>query len=312
MSNIILYHLYSAFLFLAFSITLCASIVLFIIHRKEQKKVTFYFTVIMISLTIIAFGMGLSHYCITFQMNKFKSVQLLYNTIQGIGNVLCIFFLPFFHHAILGQVITSLKKKIFLTIGSEAALAQILYLYIIHNLTLYQFMFRPALIGSIIYLLINSLIHFKDLKNRQFHNFVRQFLIITAIFCPLIIINIFFHFKKLPWALLNLSTSFFFCIFAFISIIFAVNYLGQPTFLDKNHNLTKCFIEKYLLTEREIEVIHLIITGKGNKEIAKLLFISPKTIENHLTSIYQKVNVHSRMQLINLIMTNEEIHVKWF
>lgn len=52
------------------------------------------------------------------------------------------------------------------------------------------------------------------------------------------------------------------------------------------------------LTEREKEIVALILQGKGNKEIEDALFISISTVKNHVHNIFQKASVKSRVQLI--------------
>jgi DNA-binding NarL/FixJ family response regulator len=52
------------------------------------------------------------------------------------------------------------------------------------------------------------------------------------------------------------------------------------------------------LTEREREVVALIGEGLRNKEIANRLFISETTVRHHLTSIYSKIDITNRLQLI--------------
>ena len=54
------------------------------------------------------------------------------------------------------------------------------------------------------------------------------------------------------------------------------------------------------LTERELEVLRLIAQGLNNKEIAHQLVISPKTVRNHITSIFSKLQVADRAQAIVL------------
>ena len=54
------------------------------------------------------------------------------------------------------------------------------------------------------------------------------------------------------------------------------------------------------LTERELEVLHLIAQGYNNQEIAQKLVISPKTVRNHITSIFSKLQVADRAQAIVL------------
>ncbi|WP_066504936.1 response regulator [Abyssisolibacter fermentans] len=50
------------------------------------------------------------------------------------------------------------------------------------------------------------------------------------------------------------------------------------------------------LTKREYEVITLIAEGLNNKEIAKRLFISEKTVKNHVSNIFKKIEVTDRIQ----------------
>jgi Response regulator containing a CheY-like receiver domain and an HTH DNA-binding domain len=50
------------------------------------------------------------------------------------------------------------------------------------------------------------------------------------------------------------------------------------------------------LTAREVEVLNLIADGLLNKEIAKTLYISEKTVKNHVSSIFRKLNVNDRTQ----------------
>ncbi len=51
-----------------------------------------------------------------------------------------------------------------------------------------------------------------------------------------------------------------------------------------------------LLTKREIEVLKLLAEGLFNKEIAYMLSISEKTVKNHVSNIFKKINVSDRTQ----------------
>jgi DNA-binding NarL/FixJ family response regulator len=55
-----------------------------------------------------------------------------------------------------------------------------------------------------------------------------------------------------------------------------------------------------MLSEREREVLDLLVTGKRTSEIAASLFVSPKTVSNQLTSIYGKLGVANRTEAILL------------
>jgi DNA-binding NarL/FixJ family response regulator len=52
------------------------------------------------------------------------------------------------------------------------------------------------------------------------------------------------------------------------------------------------------LTTREREVLNLIAAGRNNQEIAKYLYLSPKTVRNHISNIFTKLRVADRAQAI--------------
>ncbi|MCC6372008.1 MAG: response regulator transcription factor [Bacteroidia bacterium] len=64
---------------------------------------------------------------------------------------------------------------------------------------------------------------------------------------------------------------------------------------NKNINL-----EEYLLTDREKEVLLLLIEGLEYKEISQKIDISPNTTRNHITKIYKKLHVSSQAQAMRL------------
>lgn len=62
--------------------------------------------------------------------------------------------------------------------------------------------------------------------------------------------------------------------------------------------------QQYKLTPREKEFIDLIYSGKTNKEIAEILFLSESTVKTHIYNIFRKMDVKSRMGIIYIV--NEE------
>jgi len=63
----------------------------------------------------------------------------------------------------------------------------------------------------------------------------------------------------------------------------------------------KIFYDRYRISEREKDVIMLLLKGLSYKEIAGKLFVSFKTVDKHVSNIYEKTNVNNRFSLINLI-----------
>ncbi|MDQ2887022.1 MAG: response regulator transcription factor [Chloroflexota bacterium] len=56
------------------------------------------------------------------------------------------------------------------------------------------------------------------------------------------------------------------------------------------------------LTEREREILKLVAEGYTNNQIAERLVISPKTVDTHRTHIMDKLNLHSRAELVKYAM----------
>ncbi|WP_026550302.1 response regulator transcription factor [Arthrobacter sp. Br18] len=54
------------------------------------------------------------------------------------------------------------------------------------------------------------------------------------------------------------------------------------------------------LTSREREVLHLMATGAGNSAIASQLSIAPKTVGNHISSVFAKIGVSTRSEAVVL------------
>ena len=50
------------------------------------------------------------------------------------------------------------------------------------------------------------------------------------------------------------------------------------------------------LTDREVQILHLLPTGRTNQEIAAKLFISEKTVANHITNIFSKTGTSNRTE----------------
>lgn len=59
------------------------------------------------------------------------------------------------------------------------------------------------------------------------------------------------------------------------------------------------------LTDREVEVLHLLPRGLSNAEIAAALFVSPRTVQTHLTNLYGKLGVGGRAEAVAFAMAHD-------
>lgn len=113
-----------------------------------------------------------------------------------------------------------------------------------------------------------------------------------------------FLFTDLPYKLAYLSYSTFsLLIYFYISRHYFHYYeregaekspLPENLLLDKN------------ISDREKEIIDLLIEGKSNREIGDVLFISYNTVKTHIRNIYRKLEVSSKLQLLYVIRNHPE------
>ncbi|QKS73288.1 response regulator transcription factor [Paenalkalicoccus suaedae] len=64
-----------------------------------------------------------------------------------------------------------------------------------------------------------------------------------------------------------------------------------------------------ILTTREREVFELLIQDRTTKEVAAELFISEKTVRNHISNVMQKLGVKARTQAIIELVRLGELHI---
>lgn len=57
----------------------------------------------------------------------------------------------------------------------------------------------------------------------------------------------------------------------------------------------------YKLTDREVEIVQLILQGLSNKEIGAHAKLTENTVKSHVTHVFNKLNVNGRVEMINLL-----------
>lgn len=67
---------------------------------------------------------------------------------------------------------------------------------------------------------------------------------------------------------------------------------------------------RYRLTEREGEIMALLVDGLGNQEIGKRLYITENTVKKHVGSLYHKLGITSRRQLMPLVYRGASLLVQ--
>ena len=82
---------------------------------------------------------------------------------------------------------------------------------------------------------------------------------------------------------------------------FFLKYAQSMLSLLEDNTSLETIYKKYTISKREQEVLRLLVDGRSNKEIEEELYISIHTVKNHVYSLYRKLGVKTRHQLVHFI-----------
>jgi DNA-binding NarL/FixJ family response regulator len=75
--------------------------------------------------------------------------------------------------------------------------------------------------------------------------------------------------------------------------------------LIRGKNAEAAVKKEFNLSARELEILELISKGENYNQIAEKLFISPKTVRKHIENIYTKLQVHNKVEAIQVATKNK-------
>ncbi len=283
------------------SITLATFI--YISHPKKALK---YFIGLDVSLFVIQTMIALNLYIVrTESADTFLAV--ISNAMDVLGTSFSSFFGLFMIHELLGKRITKIKRNTILTITAFQIVA-ITICYVNTKLVVLKHVGQASLISVILYEAVVTIINYHQIPEKELKRAGRIFAAITLAFLPFLIleyirpeIGVLSHLQVLKM----LALPAYFLVINVCTLFWVCTYFNTPAYLAED-KLTGHFIEKYAITDKETEIIELILIGLTYKQIAERLFISPKTVDNHVQSIYKKLGVTSKIQLSNLIRSKEK------
>ena len=85
-----------------------------------------------------------------------------------------------------------------------------------------------------------------------------------------------------------------------VMLMYSVKHLFRPASAD-DFLLSREFADLHGISKREGEIITMIVQGHANRVIGERLFISDRTVKNHISSIYRKTGAGNKVQLMNMV-----------
>ncbi len=157
----------------------------------------------------------------------------------------------------------------------------------------------------LLYILIICGIYFKKMEDAILKNIVKSFVLFTLLIFSLIILKSVFFSDSSTLAYGILDSHIFPGFYLGWSVLCIYNnakyFLHEP--VEKNSDSpTDDFIKEYNLTNRETEIIKLLLRGYSNNDICDELSISLATVKSHMHNILEKTGAKSRTELMSIVI----------
>jgi DNA-binding CsgD family transcriptional regulator len=147
----------------------------------------------------------------------------------------------------------------------------------------------------------------RRIKNVTLHKTVRNFIIMILLTLPILILedvlgsfSIIFDFARDNPVPLRLFPAMYLMIYLFLLYQGFKHVVLETKLSHTPHRISVAFITRFGITEREQQIIALMMEGASNKEIGKKLFISAATVRNHIHNIFEKADAANRIELIRI------------
>ena len=150
---------------------------------------------------------------------------------------------------------------------------------------------------AVLYCVILLLHERKSIKEKSVRTACFAMIIISFSMIPFVVLAIFFtYFRMISIPIICLAYTIAELVFLFT----AISHQSAAS-SERREFSFETASSLYHITEREFEVISFIKKGLTNKEIAAELGISVNTVNNHIANIFDKTEVGSRIDLLNLL-----------
>jgi DNA-binding CsgD family transcriptional regulator len=277
----------------------------FVIWQRYRTLVITRYGFFQLAMYFILLSFMVGLYARTASLSGNRALENIVWILQAIGGLTYIIAAPYFYHSLLGLSLGRWKRVLFFVVDAAAVAGAVVDLAF-PSYSLARILLSGTLFAMIAYGLVLIAVKLHAIADPILKRAMAVFLGLSVVFFPLMYIDSALSYTQFlrPFQFLdNLSLPAYFLILNCLTIVFGLRYMNRPAYIEKN-NLTPYFLSTYHSTDREREIIGSLLDGAGSRRIAEALFISEKTVENHIYNIYQKLRVRNRVQMFQLIRTN--------
>jgi DNA-binding CsgD family transcriptional regulator len=276
-----------------------------VVYLQFRTRLVRFQLLFVLSLFLISSGFWVGE-LIRLPGFEHTGLEHLVLLLQAAGSTVNILVLPYLITSLINLSLSSRVLKIVWGWNS-LFLSGNMIAYLFPGFVILLPVMGGMLVLTILFWIGVMVVHLKGIGERILKKSLLFFVIATSCYVPLLVLDMMitsFPIRTLSF-LDNFSMPLYFGALNFGSFIFAGRFLNRGAYAD-DQGVTKEFLEAFGISPRESELVNKLLKGLSNKEISDILCISVKTVENHLGSIYRKVDVTGRVQLIHLLHSWEK------
>ncbi|MDA3811847.1 MAG: helix-turn-helix transcriptional regulator [Spirochaetaceae bacterium] len=288
---------------LLFSLGCVGSASIGFLHKSLKTSLTRYLFYLFLTLLVSVGRILLDYFLSVLGFNL--NIPMFIQIIVGIGIGTLVYYLIY-------KVLVELKN--ITPIKAFAPTAFIFILQIVRTIIYYvigetlTMLLYPFMISLISFYLFFVGLSFKrgiDTNwNQALQILINKMGNITMVFAPLsAIVYISLHFMGRRGMNIISLDFLFLAMWSIVSVSVVLHYLTRLGTIPGKTTADQYFLDNFNISPRETEVLELILKGYSNKEIGDKLFISFTTARTHVSHIFEKTNVNSRMELVSKIMS---------
>lgn len=273
-----------------------------IIYRKliRQTRSAAMIVFCATSLGLIFFQLMDSWSALSFSPSVYSILRYIWMAIVIADGAFLLSFVPYFTTWIIAHPWRNPYKTIFFICSLVFVGVSIADL-VFDSVILSRLSFLICLF-VIAFCLVVMLHNRKGIEDRDVRHMILTIVIVGLSLLPFIMASFFVDYiRSITSQVIILAYSIVILVFLFISISRKLSEEKEIVDKEEEKNGSAVDLSLYHITEREEEIIELICEGNTNKEIAQKLSLSVNTVSNHITNIFDKTGVRSRIDLLNLV-----------
>lgn len=273
-----------------------------IIYRKliRQTRSAAMIVFCATSLGLIFFQLMDSWSALSFSPSVYSILRYIWMAIVIADGAFLLSFVPYFTTWIIAHPWRNPYKTIFFICSLVFVGVSIADL-VFDSVILSRLSFLICLF-VIAFCLVVMLHNRKGIEDRDVRHMILTIVIVGLSLLPFIMASFFVDYiSSITSQVIILAYSIVILVFLFISISRKLSEEKEIVDKEEEKNGSAVDLSLYHITEREEEIIELICEGNTNKEIAQKLSLSVNTVSNHITNIFDKTGVRSRIDLLNLV-----------